>query len=140
MQLTHRTEGRDARIRSNYVPVPKATVQQSQRDITASARFKFSEDYKAAISSAKDRSCAARNQQTASYVAADLTAPQLDCVLAVKSSRMTGRQVGAASSGLSMRQANSALMGLQAKGYVTPEWFKGIKVWTRTDKLVEGVE
>lgn len=140
MMLSHRTEGRDAQVRSSHVPVPDAPVQASQRDITASARFKFSKDYEAAISSAKSRSCAARQQQATKYVAADLTAIQLDCILAVTSPRMTARQVSFGTSGLSMRQANSALIGLMAKGYVLHEWVKSTKIWTRTSKIVEGAE
>ena len=135
MNLSHRHEIRDARMRSSHVPVPDRFAGIAN-DPTANEAWQPSEAYLAMMRKSVARKCAANTQQKANYIAGDLTEMQLKALNAMLRPKMTATDI-ASIMAVSPANARSPISALRVKGYVSSVRVKGINLWTRTKKAVQ---
>jgi len=135
MNLSHRHEIREARMRSSHVPVPDK-FSNIANDPTSIDSWQPSEAYLAMIRKSVSRRCTANTQQKVKYVAGDLTAWHLNALKAITNDGMTAREI-AAGAGVEAANVRVAISALRVKGYVSSVRVKGINLWTRTGKEVQ---
>jgi len=135
MNLSHRHEIRESRMRSSHVPVPDRFAGIAN-DPTSDEAWQPSEAYLAMIRKSVSRKCTANTQQKVKYVAGDLTACHLNALKAITKDGMTASEI-AAGAGVEAANVRTAISALRVKGYVNSVCVKGINLWTRTGKAVK---